>query len=46
MAAGVEQLSAQTVVVGSGPGGATVARELARRGREVLVLEKGAYHSR
>ena len=32
MAAAVEHLSAQTVVVGSGPGGATVARELARLG--------------
>lgn len=29
------------VVVGSGPGGATVARELARAGREVLLLERG-----
>jgi choline dehydrogenase-like flavoprotein len=44
MAATLERLSAQTVVVGSGPGGATVARELARRGRDVLILERGAYH--
>ena len=29
------------VVVGTGPGGATVARELARRGKKVLVLERG-----
>jgi choline dehydrogenase-like flavoprotein len=29
------------VVVGSGPGGATVARELARTGRDVLILERG-----
>lgn len=29
------------VIVGSGPGGATVARELTRAGRSVLVLEKG-----
>jgi choline dehydrogenase-like flavoprotein len=29
------------VVVGSGPGGASVARELARRGRRVLLLERG-----
>jgi choline dehydrogenase-like flavoprotein len=29
------------VVVGSGPGGATVARELARAGASVLVLERG-----
>jgi GMC oxidoreductase/NAD(P)-binding Rossmann-like domain len=29
------------VVVGSGPGGATVARELSRRKKKVLILEKG-----
>ncbi len=29
------------VVVGSGPGGATTARELARQGRRVLLLERG-----
>ena len=28
-------------IVGSGAGGATVARELAKRGRQVLVVEKG-----
>ncbi len=31
----------EVVVVGSGPGGATVARELARGGRRVLILERG-----
>ncbi len=29
------------IVVGSGPGGATVARQMARSGRRVLLLEKG-----
>ena len=29
------------IVVGSGPGGATVARELTRAGRDVLLLERG-----
>ncbi len=29
------------VIVGSGPGGSTVARELSRAGRRVLVLERG-----
>jgi len=29
------------IVVGSGPGGATVARELSRKGKRVLLLERG-----
>lgn len=29
------------IVVGSGPGGATVARELSKRGKRVLILERG-----
>lgn len=29
------------IVIGTGPGGATVARELARRGKRVLILERG-----
>jgi choline dehydrogenase-like flavoprotein len=44
MAIGKRELSAKTIVVGSGPGGATVARELARRGKDVVILEQGAYH--
>ena len=44
MASYIKHLGAKTVVVGSGPGGATVARELARGGQEVLILEQGAYH--
>lgn len=31
------------IVVGSGPGGATVARELSHRGKKVLILEWGKY---
>jgi choline dehydrogenase-like flavoprotein len=34
------------VVVGSGAGGAVVARELARDGRSVLVVEEGGYYGR
>jgi len=30
------------IIAGSGPGGASVARELARRGRRVLLLERGS----
>ena len=32
------------LVVGSGVGGATVAKELANRGRDVIIVEKGKYH--
>ena len=31
------------IVVGSGPGGATVAKELSNRNKKVLILEWGDY---
>jgi len=34
------------IIVGSGPGGAPVAFELAKAGKRVLLLERGAYHTR
>ena len=34
----------KVLVVGSGTGGATVARELAIRGIDVVILERGKYH--
>ncbi len=34
-------LNVDVIVVGSGPGGATAARQLARGGRKVLLLERG-----
>ncbi len=37
----LEELTIRAIVVGSGVGGATVARELARNNFEVLVLEAG-----
>jgi choline dehydrogenase-like flavoprotein len=33
------------VIVGSGAGGAVVARELARDGRSVLILEEGGHYT-
>jgi len=38
------KMAYDVVVVGSGPGGATVARQLARAGRDVLLLERGREH--
>jgi choline dehydrogenase-like flavoprotein len=38
---GVRELTADVAIVGSGPGGATLARELARAGRDVVLLERG-----
>jgi len=34
------------IIVGSGPGGSTVARELSRAGKKTLVLERGKDHQR
>ncbi|MGQ9843223.1 MAG: GMC family oxidoreductase N-terminal domain-containing protein [Spirochaetota bacterium] len=37
-------LTADVIVIGSGPGGATVARELSQAGKKVIILDKGADH--
>ncbi len=39
-----EELRADVVVVGTGAGGATVGKELAEAGRDVLFMEEGGYH--
>lgn len=36
-----DRRSAEFVIVGSGAGGGTLARELAKKGKDVLVIEKG-----
>jgi len=41
-----QTLQADVVIVGSGPGGATMARELSRKGKSVVICEAGKYHKR
>ena len=42
----VQTLQADVVVVGSGPGGATSARELSKKGKKVIICEAGGYQKR
>jgi choline dehydrogenase-like flavoprotein len=37
------QVSCDVVIIGSGAGGGVVARELAEAGKDIIVIEKGAY---
>ena len=37
-------LTADVIVVGSGPGGATVSKKLTEGGKKVLLLERGSDH--
>ncbi|MFA4835858.1 MAG: GMC family oxidoreductase N-terminal domain-containing protein [Dehalococcoidia bacterium] len=39
----VQKLEADVVIAGSGPGGATIARELSKKGKKVIVMEKGPW---
>ncbi len=40
---GAQEIETEICVIGSGAGGAIMTRELARRGHDVLVLERGEY---
>jgi choline dehydrogenase-like flavoprotein len=40
------RIRCEVAVIGSGAGGATVAKELAERGRDVVILEEGEYYGR
>ncbi len=39
----IKEQEFNAIVVGSGPGGATVAKDLAKEGKKVLVLEQGGH---
>lgn len=40
----MKRMEADVVVIGSGPGGATTARDLSRLGKKVVILERGGDH--
>jgi choline dehydrogenase-like flavoprotein len=40
------KLETDVVVVGSGPGGASVAQDLAKRGKKIVILERGRSYKR
>ena len=42
----IQTLQADVVIAGSGPGGATMARELSSKGKKVILCEAGKYHQR
>lgn len=46
MSSDIHNLEADVVVVGSGPGGASVALGLTRQGKKVVILERGRHYKR
>ena len=40
----IKTIQADVVIAGSGPGGATMARELSKKGKKVVLCEAGKYH--
>jgi choline dehydrogenase-like flavoprotein len=43
MARKLKKLEADVVIAGAGPGGCTLARELSKKGRKVILIDKGVY---
>jgi len=46
MARQVEKLEADVVIAGGGPAGCSIARDLSRRGKKVILIEKGTDNDR
>ena len=46
MSGETQKLETDVVVVGSGPGGASVAQDLAKQGKKVVILERGKDYQR
>ena len=46
MAEQKRRMETEVVIVGTGPGGATMARELSRAGKKVVVCDAGSWNSR
>jgi len=41
MAGNIKKLEADVVIAGSGPGGCAIAKELSKKGKKVILIEKG-----
>ena len=46
MSRSIQALQTDVVIVGSGPGGSTMARELTKKGKSVVLCEAGKYHKK
>jgi choline dehydrogenase-like flavoprotein len=46
MAEQKRRMETEVVIMGTGPGGATMARELSRAGKKVVVCDAGSWNSR
>jgi choline dehydrogenase-like flavoprotein len=42
----VKRLEADVVIAGGGPGGCVLAQDLSRKGKKVILIEKGGHHTR